>query len=178
MDAVELETDRRNFLNHPSHTMGLPALFYGSLRAAEILGIVIGRALSETRHEQVQLAGHELSHVMAGGEFPGIFPSPDGGILDCLLVHDLSWAESLRVAWYEWPEYKLGRFTLTDGRLSQAFVPDIDALRREHGAIDFRPWNYDQWRRENLDAALPGAHEWMSLIPDLTPLAGSDAATG
>ncbi|MEQ8444041.1 MAG: hypothetical protein RIM72_08245 [Alphaproteobacteria bacterium] len=178
MDALDLDRDRRDFLAHPAHSLGLPALFYGSLRAPEIFEVVIGRALGDADHEHVQLEGYELSHVLAGGEFPGIFPSADAGLLDCIMVRGLTWAETLRVAWYEWPEYKLGQFTLTDGRVAQAFVPDIDALRREHGAIDFRPWDYDAWRRDNLTAALPGAHDWMSQMPDLAPLVGPKAATG
>lgn len=165
-----LDLDRENFLAHGRHSLGLPALFYGSLRAAAVFEIVVGRPIETASLEPVVLHDHELARIIAGDGFPGIFPSEDGGELSCLMMTDLSAEEELRVAWYEWDEYKLGRFTVSDGREAQAFVPDIEAVHRLHGSIDFQPWTFEDWAERNLTAAIPNARTWMNEMPDVTPL--------
>lgn len=163
-----LDEDRRNFLAHPQHTLDLPWLFYGSLRAPEVFEIVVGRSVDAFQFEPVSLAKHELARIMAGDGFPGIFPTEDDVMLSCLLAGGLTPTEELRVAWYEWDEYKLGRFTVADGREAQAFVPDIDAIHRVHGGIDFQPWSFEEWRDRYLADAIPNARAWMAEMPDIS----------
>ena len=166
MDEAQLALDKENFLRRGVHSIGLPALFYGSLRAPEIFEIVVGRALSSCAGEPVVLPGHALAKVIAGDGFPGVFEDTPDAEVPCLLVHDLSAAEERRIAWYEWDEYRLARFVLSDGRAAQAFNPDVEAIRRVHGAIDYHPWTFEDWAASYLGEAIPGAREWMAEIPD------------
>lgn len=165
MDAAQLERDQESFVSRGVHSIGLPALFYGSLRAPVIFEIVIGRPLETCESEPVVLSGHALAKVIAGDGFPGVFEDTPDAEVPCLLVHDLTDTEQRRVAWYEWDEYKLARFVLADGRAAQAFNPDVDAIRRLHGAIDYHPWSFEEWEKSFLKEAIPGAREWMSHMP-------------
>lgn len=162
-----LERDRASFLAHESHSLGLPSLFYGTLRAPEIFEIVVGRPRRDATAETVVLRNCELGRIVAGQHFPGIFPTEEETHVTCLLVEDLDDREALRVAWYEWDEYRLDRFTTTDGRQGQAFVPDVDAIHRVHGGIDFRPWSYEDWRGAYLEETIAGAKEWMARMPPI-----------
>jgi hypothetical protein len=168
MGQSQLDRDRKGFLAHGFHSLGLPALFYGSLRAPEIFEIVIGRSMADARIEKAALANHTLARIIAGDGFPGIFPSQGAAELTCLLVSGLTWEEELRVSWYEWDEYKLDRLTLRDGRIAQTFVPDIDAIHRLHGSIDFQPWTFEEWARSRLASAIPNARAWMDEMPVLS----------
>ncbi|MEQ8830477.1 MAG: hypothetical protein RLW87_11770 [Alphaproteobacteria bacterium] len=168
MEQSQIERERATFLAHDQHSLGLPSLFYGSLRAPEVFELIIGRPMADVPCEPVVLHRHELARIIAGDDFPGIFPTEDNVDLHCLLVPGLTYEEQLRVAWYEWDEYKLSRFETTDGRQAQAFVPDVDAIHRLHGAIDFKPWSFEEWRERNLSAAIPNARIWMSKMPDIS----------
>ena len=172
--SLDLDRDRTRFLLHESHTLDLPSLFYGSLRAPEIFEIVVGRPMETATIEPVSLPGHELARIIAGDGFPGIFPAETEDSLSCLLISDLSPRESLRVAWFEWEEYKLGRFSLSDGRTAQAFVPNIDVIRALHGSIDFHPWSFEEWRDRHLVGAIPNAQVWMAEMPDVTAMLVDD----
>jgi hypothetical protein len=164
---ARLARDRASFLAHERHTLGLPSLFYGTLRAPEIFEIVVGRPRRDAAVEHVVLPYCELGRIVAGQHFPGIFPTDEESDVTCILVEDLDARESLRVAWYEWDEYRLDRFTTQDGRVGQAFVPDVDAIHRVHGGIDFRPWSYEEWRASYLEETVAGARQWMALMPPI-----------
>lgn len=168
MEQSQIERERASFMAHDQHSLGLPSLFYGSLRAPEVFELVIGRPMRDVSAEPVILHRHELARIIAGDDFPGIFPTQDDVDLQCLLIDGLTYEEQLRVAWYEWDEYKLARFETSDGRLAQAFVPDVDAIHRVHGGIDFQPWSFEEWRERNLAAAIPNARNWMAKMPDIS----------
>lgn len=176
MEYAPIEADRLSFLAYKGHSFGLPSLFYGSLQAPEIFEIVIGRPMEIGRVEPVCLPGHELARIFAGDAFPGVFPTVHESSVDCLLVTGLSLEEELRVAWFEWEEYKLGKFQLADGRAAQAFVPDTAFIRDRFGEIDYQPWSFDHWRENFLAASIPGAVEWMAGMPDVSEIVG--AASG
>ncbi len=165
MDENQLALDKESFLQRGVQSIGLPALFYGSLRAPAIFEIVIGRPVSTCRTEDVILPGHALAKVIAGDGFPGVFADTPDAEVPCLLVHDLGPEEERRVAWYEWDEYRLARFVLSDGRAAQAFNPDIAAIRQLHGAIDYQPWTFEDWADAYLGEAILGARAWMDEIP-------------
>lgn len=170
MDYAPLEQDRAGFRAYDGHSFGLPSLFYGSLQAPEIFEIVVGRPMEIGRAEPVTLPGHELARIFAGDAFPGVFPTVHDSSVECLLVTGLSLEEELRVAWFEWEEYKLGKFQLADGRAAQAFVPDTAFIRARFGEIDYQPWSFDDWRERYLEASLPGAVEWMRGMPDVSDI--------
>lgn len=161
----QIAADRESFLSVATYSLGLPALFYGSLRDPTIFRIVVGRPLESVTAERVVLRGHALAKVIVGDGCPGVFKDARGSEVPCLLVHDLSDEEMRRIAWYEWDEYRLERFTVADGRTSQAFNPDLETIRRLHGMIDFHPWSFEEWRETHHSEAIDCAHEWMSHIP-------------
>lgn len=166
----DLEDDRRRFLAHEPHSFGLPTLFYGSLQAPEVFGPVVGAALEQFGTEVIQLEGYKPVRVIAGGGFPGIFPDTEAPSLTCLLVHGLSFEQRLRVAWYEWDEYRIARFALSDGREAEAFVPHVETIERLHGPVTVETWNYADWRAHHMPAAAGNADGWMAEMPDVSSL--------
>lgn len=164
------DADRRSFLAHKTHSLGLPSLFYGSLQAPEIFNPVVGAPLEYFESERVQLLGYKPVRVMAGDAFPGIFADSEAPLLPCLLVHGLSFEQRHRVAWYEWDEYRIERLTLTDGREAEAFIPHLETIERLHGPVDIVPWDYQTWRSNHLAGAAGNADGWMAEMPDISAL--------
>lgn len=162
-----LEEDRRHFLEAATVSLGLPSLFYASLRNARVFETVVGRPLASCEWERVAIRGFRLGAAAAGTEFPGIFPEaePAGAELECIAVHDLTRFEQTMVAWYEWDEYLMRRIPLADGRTAQAFVPDPEAIRREHGRFEIRPWSYETWQSRGVDQAVDNARQWLAQRP-------------
>lgn len=157
--------DRRKFLESASVSLGLPSLFYASLRDSRVFETVTGRPLQSAQWELATLGGYRLAEANAGTGYPGIFAAETGTPLDCVLVHDLSRFEQTMVAWYEWDEYVLETMFLADGRPAQVFVPDLEAVRREYGPFQIKPWSFEQWRAEHLDRAVANARAWMAERP-------------
>jgi hypothetical protein len=167
-----LEEDRRAFLDRAAVSLGLPALFYGSLRDPGVFEAVVGRPLEACQWERAAIRGYRLGIANAGTGYPGLFPDTSGrAALDCVLVHDLGRFDQTLVAWYEWDEYSLHSIPLADGRHAQAFVPDLDAIRREYGDFEIEPWSFDAWRHGGADRAVATARQWMAQRPDSAALA-------
>jgi len=162
-----LEEDQIRFLDRAVISHGLPSLFYASLRDPMVFEAVVGRPMDRSQWERVMLPGYTLGQARAGTGYPGIFPSRaySGGGLECLMVHDLNRFEETMVAWYEWDEYELDIMTLTDGRRAQAFVPDLDAIRREYGDFEIEPWSFESWQSHHRDRTVVHARSWMAQRP-------------
>lgn len=165
--------DRRRFLESARISLGLPCLFYASLRSHRVFETVTGRAMDELRCERVAIRGYRLGIAEAGTGFPGIFPAPGNPAaeIECTLVHGLGRFEQTMVAWYEWDEYALHQITLSDGRRAQVFIPDAEAIRLEHGPFEIEPWSFEAWHAAGLDRAVANAREWMAQRPDDVELA-------
>lgn len=168
-----LREDRQRFLESAEISLGLPSLFYASLRSRCVFETVTGRSIDELRWEWARIRGFRLGIVKAGTGFPGVFSSPGapGEELECILLHGLSRFEQTMVAWYEWDEYLLRRIPLTDGRMAQVFVPNPETIRREHGRFDIEPWSFETWLSTRLDGAVATARDWMAQRPDDAVLA-------
>lgn len=165
--------DRRRFLEAARISLGLPCLFYASLRSRRVFETVTGRAMDEFRWERAAIRGYRLGIANAGTGFPGIFPTPGdaAAVIECILVHDLGRFEQTMVAWYEWDEYALHQIALSDGRRAQVFIPDPEAIRFEHGPFEIEPWSFEAWCAAGLDRAVVNAREWMAQRPDDAALA-------
>ena len=87
-----LREDRHRFLESAEISLGLPSLFYGSLRHPRVFETVTGRTLDSCRRERTTIRGFRLGLANAGTGFPGLFPADGPGApeLECLLVHDLT----------------------------------------------------------------------------------------
>lgn len=162
-----LRRDQRSFLDRANISFGLPSLFYASLRDPRVFEAVVGRPLDACDWERATIHGFRLGIVNAGTGFPGLFPAsgPDAGGVVCVIVHDLSRFEQTMVAWYEWDEYLLRRIPLADGRSAQVFVPNLEAIRAEHGRFDIDPWSFQAWQRSEVDRAVVNARDWMAQRP-------------
>jgi hypothetical protein len=147
-------------------THGLPKLFYGSLRDETVFELVTGTALDKFECEVVTVPDHKLGRIMTQAGYPGIFPEA-GGAVECLLVHGLDLRSHACIAWYEWDEYRLEHFPLSDGRTAEAFVPDIARIRQMFGMVDFEPWSFENWQSAHFDHALSDLQAWMALMPKL-----------
>lgn len=163
--AAGLEEDQAGFLSNARTSLGLPSLFYASLRDPGIFEVVVGRPMHDTRREQVTVPGFSTSEVNAGTGYPGIFRQDEEAALECLLISDLTRFEQTMVAWFEWDEYELRQVSLSDGRSAQVFIPDLDAIRREYGSFEIRPWSFEEWRASSLDGSIATAREWMMQRP-------------
>jgi hypothetical protein len=163
--AAGLEEDQANFLNHGRISLGLPALFYASLRDPRVFEAVVGRAMDHTRWERVTVQGYSTFEVDAGTGYPGVFYKDENTILECLLISDLTPFEQTMVAWFEWNEYDLQQVPLADGRAAQVFIPDVDAIRREYGAFEMRPWSFETWQAGSVEQSVATARDWMMQRP-------------
>lgn len=161
-----LAEDHEKFLNHARTSLGLPSLFYGSLRDSRVFEAVTGRPIESTRWELVTVPGYATQEVRTGTGFPGMFYSDPDTILRCVLISDLTRFEETMVAWYEWNEYELREFPLADGRSAQAFVPDLDAIREGYGTYDIVPWSFETWRAHSVDESIANARDWLAQRPD------------
>lgn len=162
-----LREDQRSFLETATVSLGLPTLFYASLREPRVFETVTGQPMDAVAWERVSIPGFRPGIVDAGTGFPGLFPAADpaGDGTECLIVHGLSRFVLTMVAWYEWDEYRLRRIPLMDGRTAQAFVPNLEAIRREHGHFGIKPWSLEAWRSRDVARAVVNAREWMAQRP-------------
>lgn len=168
-----LAEDQREFLDHARISLGHPVLFYASLRDPAVFEVVTGRSMEATRWEHVTVRGYSTCEVRAGTGFPGLFASDPDTELDCLLISDLTLLEKTMIAWYEWNEYDLREIPLADGRTAEAFLPDLDAIRRGYGAYEIVPWSFEAWRIYSLEDTIATAREWMSQRPEYPALAAA-----
>lgn len=166
-----IDEDQQKFLQHARISLGLPSLFYGSLRDPGMFETVVGRPMDSTRRELVTVPGYSTYEVRAGTGYPGIFPADADTALQCVLIEDLSPFEQTMVAWFEWDEYELQELPLSDGRSAQAFIPDLDAIRREYGPFEFAPWSFERWRAGSIEENITTARDWMRQRPDDRALA-------
>jgi hypothetical protein len=164
--GVGLREDQNHFLNRARIDLGLPVLFYGSLRDPRLFEVVVGRRMEATDREHVTVPGYSTYEVRAGTGYPGIFYKDPDTVIDCLLINDLTRFEKTMVAWFEWDEYDLQQVSLADSRSAQVFIPDLDAIRREYGSFEFVPWSFETWRAESLDESIVNARDWMRQRPD------------
>lgn len=169
--AAGLEEDQRNFLNQARVSLGLPNLFYASLRDPGVFEEVVGRPMQSTQWELVTVAGYSTFDVRAGTGYPALFESDSDTAIQCVLISDLTRFEETMIAWYEWDEYRLCEVPLPDGRSAQVFIPDLDAIRREYGEFEIVPWSFEQWRAQSLEESIVTARDWMSQRPDDQALA-------
>lgn len=161
-----LEEDQREFLSRARITLGLPKLFYGSLRDPRLFVVVTGRPMETTQWELVTVPGYSTFEVTAGTGFPGIFYQDADTDLECVLISDLTRFEQTMIAWFEWNEYELQEFPLSDGRSAEAFIPDLEAIRSAYGSCDMSPWSFEAWRTDSIDESLDTARDWMLQRPD------------
>lgn len=170
-----LRDDRQRFLESAGISLGVPSLFYASLRNSRVFEAVTGRSIDDFRWERAAIRGYRLGIAKAGPGLPGLFPAAGhaDAEIDCVLVHGLGRYEETMIAWYEWDEYVLHRITLADGRTAQVFMPDPGAIRLEYGPFDIGPWSLETWQSSGLDRAVADAREWMAQRPDDCMLASA-----
>lgn len=133
--------------------------FYGTLRHAPLLAIVLGRSADDIDMIAAELPGHAV-YAVKGQPFPMILPAP-GASAPGLLVRGLSESDFARLVYYEGGfDYTLiERDLRTDrGEIAQAqvFFPD-PGLWEPAG-----PWSLAEWEQAWAAMSLYAAREVMA----------------
>lgn len=130
--------------------MSAPLFFYGTLRHAPLLEIVLGRDLGADRLTPAVLPEFAALAVVEG-PFPMIV-AQSGGLAEGLCVTGLNDADIARLDYYEGSfNYDLVDVVLQDGRHAQVYICAPDRWTPQ-GAWDFRAWQ-DQCAEMSCHAA-------------------------
>jgi hypothetical protein len=146
----------------------LPFFFFGTLMDADVLGVVLGRVVSENELKPARLDGFERLRVR-GERYPILRECP-GSRLDGVLLAGLTRVEIARITFYEGDEYRLSEVMLTDDsqRMARAFTFVANLPFDIEGTWDLASWQAEE-KAEHLAAArifmsyfglLEGAADW------------------
>lgn len=133
-----------------------PIFFYGSLRDAGLLEIVLGRRVEPAHLERASAAGF-AARCIRGEVYPVLLPVP-GRLTEGLLFHHPSEKDIARLSYYEEAEYRLAPIAVETGsgpRDAQYF-----RSTEKPSALD-EDWDFARWRREHLGVATETAREYM-----------------
>ncbi|EEX11041.1 tellurite resistance protein [Ruegeria lacuscaerulensis ITI-1157] len=146
--------------------------FYGTLRFAPLLELVLGRSTDDLRAEHAVLSDYAVRTV-EGQPFPMIVEEP-GAVAQGLLVRDLGEEDLARLAYYESGfDYDLiPRNVEPDGRPAEpalVFFPEPGAW------VPGSPWSLEDWISEWGEMTLLAAGEVMGYYGKVGPdrIAGS-----
>lgn len=135
--------------------------FYGTLRDAALLRIVLGSDAAADRRSDATLPGHAVLAV-AGERFPMIVEQA-GALAHGVLLRDVTAVEEARLRYYEGGfDYGLRPVTLSDGLGAQVFFP-------EDGWQGNGPWSLERWQAEWGPIARAAAEEQMDHFGHWTP---------
>ena len=134
-------------------TKGL--FFYGTLRHAPLLEIVLGRAIKANTLTPARLPDFAVLAV-AEGPFP-MLVTKRGAVADGLLVTGLTDEDIARLDFYEGGfDYDLIDVTLSDGQATQVYICDPTRWSGQ-GA-----WNFDAWQADWAAMSCYAAEEVMA----------------
>jgi nudix-type nucleoside diphosphatase (YffH/AdpP family) len=135
--------------------------FYGTLRDAALLRIVLGNDPAAGRLTPATLPAHAVLAV-AGERFPMIV-ARDGAEAKGVLLRDVTPEEDARLRYYEGGfDYGLRAVTLSDGQGAEVFFPD-------GGWQGNGPWSLERWQAEWGPIARAAAEEQMDHFGHWTP---------
>lgn len=133
--------------------------FFGSLMDADILALVLGRAVPASATRPASLHGYQRFRVR-GESFPMLQPAP-GGRVEGILVEALDEADAARIAWFEDRDYEMRDLEVVrnDGQVVTARV----WLATERLAHDGEAWELSAWQAAEKASFATLAGEWMAL---------------
>ncbi len=140
--------------------------FFGTLRDADVLGLVLGRRLPPALLRPALLRGFRLRRVR-GESYPLLAAAP-ARIVRGALVHGLTGADAKRLAFFEGEEYDTAPFLVEVGARRRVWA---QAFRARSGlAGDGRDWRFEAWRRDDKRAFLALVRSWMTFYRHADPV--------
>ena len=142
--------------------------FFGSLRDAALLEIVLGRPVAPADIRAAEAPGH-VAREMIGEAYPYLAAAP-GHSASGVVVSDLSAEDLRRLEYFEEAEYGLAPITVrADGRdFEVQHFHSTDKV-----ATTDREWDFATWQRHERAVALEAAAELMAHI-DIVPMEEMD----
>ena len=145
--------------------MSPPLFVFGTLRDADVLALVLGRA--DAPVEPARLAGH-AARTVAGRDYPVLVPEP-GASAEGALVHGLDATDRARLAWFEGEAYALAPCRVdADGGPIEAVLFAAATPLPTAG-----PWRLDAWQDGTKTLFLERARLWMAELDRDDPVADS-----
>lgn len=146
--------------------------FYGSLRDAEMVGIVLGRRLSAGSLVPARATGH-ATRRLTGEAYPLLIPEP-GVTAQGVVLTDAGPEDMRRLAFFEEAEYGLAPIIVetAQGPLATQYFRATDKT-----PPTTLPWDYDHWVTHDRAVALEAARELMEVYGTL-PVGEIDTVWG
>ena len=138
----------------------LPYFFFGTLMDPDVLTVVLDRPAETVQRTAARLERFRRARVR-GESYPVLEPSEDG-IVHGLLVLRLTELETRRIAYYEGDEYRLVRLDVICGEGVQSALAFAEATSL---ATDGE-WDFTRWQREEKQALLEAARDFMARFGD------------
>lgn len=140
--------------------MGRTLFFYGSLRHAPLLEIVLGRMPDTDQMREACLSDYAARAVQEG-PFPTLI-AEDGAAAQGIVLHDLSGADVARLDFYEGGfDYDLKELRLADGTVAEVYLSPPGAWTP--GEL----WDLDAWADRWSEMSCHAAHEVMGYLGTL-----------
>lgn len=139
--------------------------FFGTLMDADLLALVLDRAVDDTRPRPARVRGY-VRHRAAGESFPFLKPDPEG-VVEGTVVEGLSQEDVARLNFFEDDdEYRLYPIEVADagGRPLSAHV-FLSTLKVRDSQ---EPWDFAAWQRDEKALTLLWAAEYMSYYGKLS----------
>ena len=137
----------------------VPFFFYGSLRDAELLGIVLNRDPASLDIAPARAPGC-AAEVMAGEAYP-VLVEAAGSEAEGVLVRGLTESDMARLVYFEEAEYGTAELeVLTDAGAEPALYFRGTEKRKSSGEV----WDYGTWLREERPIAHFAARELMTFF--------------
>jgi hypothetical protein len=132
--------------------------FYGTLMDADVLGAVVGRAISPARLRPAVLAGYRRVYAK-GASYPVLVPGGAEDLVEGRLFKDATAAEARRLRRYEGGHY--GEATLKVTVTGEGSVEARTFLPRPGVAATAEPWEFRPWQRRHKRAYMRGFKDSM-----------------
>jgi nudix-type nucleoside diphosphatase (YffH/AdpP family) len=130
--------------------------FYGSLRDAGLLEIVLGRRVDPDQLEPARAEGFAARSIR-GEVYPVLLPVP-GRQTEGLLLHNPSERDVSRLSYYEEAEYRLMPITVEAG--SGPCEAQYFSATEKPSVLD-EDWDFARWQRDHHGVAVETALEYM-----------------
>ena len=138
--------------------------FFGLLRDAEVLELVIGRPWTADRFTSARLAGSQLVRLR-GETFPMLVTAP-GVWVPGVLARGLTASDLDRIGFFESVEYQPATVEV---EVSSGECVEARAFATTRRAVhDEAPWSFEDWRRRDKARALRETELWMALYGHLS----------
>lgn len=141
----------------------ITVFFFGSLRDADLLAMVLDRPVSADDMVPAMAANHAAA-CLENESYPCLKEAP-GEHAEGILVQSLSQQDMARITYFEDVEYVIAPLTVqtADGLVQTQYFKGTERLK-----LTADRWNFSAWQRDEKSVAMEAAHEFMSFYGILT----------